>query len=134
MDSNLICIGLESWFQKVCSKVWIRISKTMDLNLYVKMWWSWRQRAKDLNPNEEGFDSQKHKVEEKKGFKSPLPRFESLIQECEEQAKNTYQIQIPNVGAYLSWKNDTYIWMDSSPIILLGCDWALENLNLFNKF
>ena len=37
------------------------------------------------------------------------------------------------VGTYLSDQGRYLHWMESPPIILSGCDWALKNLNLFNK-
>ena len=37
------------------------------------------------------------------------------------------------VRTYLSGWDCTYVDTESPPIMLSGCDWAPENLNLFNK-
>ena len=43
------------------------------------------------------------------------------------------QIYKNNVSMYLFGSGRYLRWMESPPIMLSGCDWAPENLNLFNK-
>ena len=42
-------------------------------------------------------------------------------------------VESPSYNTYSSGSGWYLRWMESPPIKLSGCDWTLENLNLFNK-
>ena len=66
-------------------------------------------------------------------LKPLVSKFQDIIKLIHEFDLSIFQQSCQTVGVYFFGQGWYLCWMELPPIRLSACDWAPENLNLFNK-